>query len=71
MLSKMIRDLIPPLDRGLFDARSNYKRIVIFDWNSRLDTLRSDSPAAVVRDALYKWDQTVRKASPDTPTLFL
>ena len=59
ILAAKLRGKLSPADQSLFDARANYKRIVIMDWNSKYSEATSSNPVKILKDVLWKWDQQV------------
>ncbi|XP_067938419.1 ubiquitin carboxyl-terminal hydrolase 8-like [Watersipora subatra] len=64
IMPSQLRSKITAPNLTLFDARANYKKILLIDWDSTEDDLNlTTNPLRILKDAIYKWDQQVKLAS--------
>jgi len=59
ILASKLRGKLSTRSQSLFDARANYKGIVLLDWESNYSELTSSHALCVLKDVLYKYDQQV------------
>lgn len=59
-----LRNKITAPNLTLFDARANYKKILLVDWDSTEDDLNlTTNSLRILKDTIYKWDQQVHRLS--------